>query len=361
MVEYNFLSDEWDSEPYPDYFYEWDEAMKEGRSPGFVDAEELCDIIDIYFEEDDIDNARYAVDYAFKLYPNDEDLVYDVLLLLNDYERWNDLLALAEKHKGVQQVWVDGHKLTALLHLGMEEDAFHCFRKMKIKYAAELDGLFVLYQAMGEALYEVDLFDACVDVMKEAIALMGQEPEWYWLQLHSYLAKEDKEKVMNHCLIIQHLRPLDGETWNRIAFIYKDVDETAKEIEAFEFAHLLGYKDPASYINLIYAYEKNGNLKKALENIDEYIPLQPDNYFVHLMAANISSQLENWQKSLLYINDAIKIKPELDSLYSYKANFLMAIGETQKAVKVLEEGILKTGDPEGELAKQLKNIIQNNS
>ena len=355
MFEYNFF-DEWEEEPYPDYFYEWDEARKDGRSPGFIDAEEICDIVDIYFEEEDIDNARFAIDYAFKLYPNDEDLVYDILLILNDYERWNDLLVLAEKYAYMPQVWADGHKLTALLHLGMEEDAFHFFRKMKSKYFADYDGLLVLYQAMGEALYEVDLYDACIDVMAEAIAMIGQEPELYWLQLHSYLALEDKDNVTELCQIIQQLRPLDGETWNRLAFVYKDIDDTAKEIEAFEFAHSLGYKDPASYINLIYAYEKNGNLKKALENIEEYIPLQPDNYFVHLMAANISSQLEDWQKSLLYINDAIKIKPELYSLYSYKANFLSAVGETQKAAKVLEEGIQETGDPDGELAKQLKSI-----
>ena len=355
MLEYNFF-EEWDDEPYPDYFYDWDEAIAEGRSPGFVDAEELCAIIDIYFEEEDIDNARYAIDYAFKLYPNDEDLVYDILLLLNDYERWNDLLSLAEKYADLPQVWADGHKLTALLHLGMEEDAFHFFRRMKNKYASDCEGLLVLYQAMGEALYEVDLYDACIDVMEEAIATIGQEPELYWMQLHSYSAIEDKDSVKELCLTIQKLRPLDGETWNRIAFAYKDIDETEKEIEAFEFAHSLGYKDPASYINLIYAYEKNGNLQKALENIEEYIPLQPDNYFVHLMAANISSQLENWQKSLSYINEAIKIKPDLDSLYSYKANFLTALGETQKAIKVLEEGIQKTGDPDGELAKQLNNI-----
>ena len=358
MFEYNFFN-EWEREPYPDYFDEWDEAIREGRSPGFVDAEELCDIIDIYFEEDDVDNARYAIDYALKLYPNDEDIIYDILLLLNDYERWNDLLVLAEKYADMPQVWADGHKLAALLHLGMEEDAFHFFRKMKNKHVADYESLFIFYQVMGEALYEVDLYDACIDVMEEAIEMMGQDPEFYWLQLQSYLAFDDNDNVADLCKTIQKLRPLDGETWNRLAFVYKDIDETAKEIEAFEFAHSLGYKDPASYINLIYAYEKNGNLKKALEYIEEYIPMQPDNYFVLLMAANISSQLDNWQKSLSYINDAINIKPELDSLYSYKANFLTAIGENQKAIKALEEGIQKTGDPEGELAKQIKSINQN--
>ncbi len=357
MVEYNFLSDdELESQFHPDYFYKWDAAIKEGRSPGYVDLIELCDIIDIYLEEDDPDNARYAIDYAFKLYPDDEELVYDILSLLNDYERWNDLLTMSEKYKNMPQVWADGHRLTALLHLGMEEDAFHFFRKMKNKHASDRDNLFILYQVMGEALYEVDLYDACIDVMEEAITIIGERPELYWLQLQSYLSLEDKDSVEELCQVIQNLKPLDGETWNRLAFIYKDIDETAKEIEAFEFAHSLGYKDPASYINLIYAYEKNGNLNKALEKIEEYIPLQPDNYFVYLMAANISSQTENWQKALSYINEAIKIKPELDSLYSYKASFLSSLGEDQKAIKVLEEGIQKTGDPQGELAKQLKNI-----
>ncbi|MDR2804018.1 MAG: hypothetical protein LBB85_00020, partial [Dysgonamonadaceae bacterium] len=146
-LEYNDSPEE----PYPDYFYEWDEALSGNQNVRFLEEDELSEIIEIYLHEGEFPKAKQTIEYALKFHPNNEDLVYDILLLLNDYELWNDLLTLVEHYPDTSEVWIDGHKIAALLHLGMEEDAFMVFRKAKRKYEKDTIELAFIYEVMGQS------------------------------------------------------------------------------------------------------------------------------------------------------------------------------------------------------------------
>jgi len=346
----------------PDFFLAWDDALDNGQTPGYYEVEELCEIVDIYISEGKTYKAKKTIDYAFKFYPDNEDLIYETLLLLNDYEMWNDVLELAERYNSVNQIWPDGHKLTALLHLGMEEDAFLFFRKLKTKYADDEENLSIIYQAMAEALHEVDLYDASIDVLKEAIELITEKNiDFWWLQLQNYAALKDRESVKDEIFEIsrqiQKLGALDIETWCRLGNVYKEIDETEKAIEAFEFAQSLGPIDSNDLMSMIYAYDRNGNANKALEKIDEYLTRHSDSTVVLLLGANHCAQMQDWEKALNYVTKAIDLLPEMDSLYIYQADFLARLGEFKKALTSLEEGIKKTGDKEGTLANKLETLI----
>jgi tetratricopeptide (TPR) repeat protein len=350
----NFYEDE--EESYPDFFIEWDNAVRKGKSPGYYEPEELTEIIEIYLAENDQKKANHAIEHALKLYMADEDLLYEILLLLNDYEQWNDLLALCEQYKKTADVWGDGHKLTALLHLGMEEDAFHFFATLKNKYAEDDEALNIVYQAMGEALIEMDLFESSVEVIREAIDIMGEDIDFYWLQLQSFASMNDKDEVTKLADKIQKIDPLNAESWYRLGVAFQEIDDWEKAIDSFEYAHSLNSTSRNNMMSLVYAYEKNGNYHKALEKIKEFLNLYPDNYVVSILASKICSQVENWEEALKYINDAIKLVPAMESLYLYKSSFFLHLEEYKKAKLALEEGIERTDDSEGDLTKELSRL-----
>ncbi|GHT75217.1 hypothetical protein AGMMS50262_09870 [Bacteroidia bacterium] len=340
-------------EPLPDFFYEWDEAITQNRTPRFFETEEFSEIIEIYLDYNENEKAKQTINYALRLHPSDEDLIYDILLMLNEFELWNDLLVLAGRYESLSEVWADGHKLTALLHLGMEEDAFLFFKKAIKKYENDKESLTIIYQAMSEALIEVDLFDASVDVISEAIVRLGEQPDLYWLKLHGYKSMELKEEAMAMAHKIETLAPLDATSWHNLGIFYSEVDENEKAIEAYEFAESLGFEKGINHLNLINAYEKNNNPIKALEKANDYLLDYPENYVVNIMAANLSSQMEHWEEAIRYVDDALRVVPEMDALYLYKSSFFLNLGEQKKAILVLKEGIRETDDPEGDLKKQL--------
>jgi tetratricopeptide (TPR) repeat protein len=348
--------DDTSQEVYPDFFYEWDDSLSKNAAVRFCDADELSEIIEIYLNEGEISKAKQTIQHALRFHPDNEDLIYDILLLLNDFELWNDLLVLAEQYKDMPEVWADGHRISALLHLGMEEDAFLFFQKMKRKYEKDATNRSVIYQAMCEALQEVDLYDAAINVIDEAIEMMGDTSDFYWLKLQSYLALGMKEKALNLSNIIEHLDPMDGDAWHRLGTVYLELEEMDKAIDAFEFSESLGYKKQRNYLNLITAYERNGNLLKALEKAKEYLYLYPQNYMINVLAANLCAEMRMWEEALAYVDAALEMMPEIDSLYLYKSNFFINLGEQKKAISTLEEGIKQTLDKQGDLKKELEKL-----
>jgi len=348
-----------DYEDFPDFFENFNDSLQKGISPGYYDPDELCEIAEIYFVEGQWEEGKYAINYALKIYPENEDMIYDLLLVLSDFEQWNDLLTLSEKYSHVFDVWPDAYKLTSLLHLGMEEDTFQYFKKLKSKYAGNKENLSLIYQAMAESLCEVDLYDASIEVIEEIIPVVGQDIDLLWSEIQAFTALEDRENVIRLGSIIQQLKPMDAENWTRLGNIYREINEINKSIEAYEFAQSLGIKDPEILLSLIYTYERNGNYAKALQKADEYLSKYPDSYLVNLLAINICLQIENWSEGLKYIENAIKLEPQIEFLYLYKCKFYLRQGENIKAIKALEEGINKIPEHSGDLKKQLKKLKKN--
>jgi len=353
---YSYSEDEAD-ESYPNFFLEWDKAVSLGKKPGFYEPEELTEIIEIYIINNEIKRAKQAINYALRIYLDDDELLYEILLLLNDYERWNDLLALCDQlRKDESDIWIDGHRLTALLHLGMEDESFLFFRKLKMKYAENKEDLSIIYQAMGEALCEVDLFDSTIEVIQEAINNLNENINFYWLQLQCYVSLNYKDEVLELAEVIQKLNPLDAETWYRLGLCFQDIDDKEKAIDAFEYAQSLGYDPEEILMNLIYIYDKNKNFNKALEKAKEYLNLYPDSYVINMMAAKLNSRMENWSDALIYVDEVLKLTPEEESLYLYKSNFLLRLEEYKKAKLALIEGLKNTKDSKGYLSRKLSRL-----
>jgi len=352
---YNFSDNEAD-ESYPDFFLEWDSAVSSGNKPGFYEPEELTEIIEIYIINNQIKRARHAINYALRIYSDDEELLYEILLLLNDYEQWNDLLPICEEHKNECDIWVDCHRLTALLHLGMEDEAFLLFKKSKPKYSEDKDEISILYQAMGEALCEVDLFDSSIEIIQEAINTLEMDINFYWLQLPCYISLESKEKVLELAEIIQKMDPLNSVTWFRLGIAFQEIGDSEKAIEAFEYAQSLGDDSEEVLINMIFTYDKNKNFNKALEKAKEFLNLHPDSYVITMMAAKLNSLMENWGEAVKYVDEALKITPQVESLYLYKSNFLIHLEEYKKAKSALMEGLMNTKDSKGFLSRKLSKL-----
>ena len=352
---FNNLDDD-SNESYPNYFLEWDQAVSSGKKPGFYEHEELIEIIEIYIINGQYKRAKHAINYGLRIYLDNDDFIYEILLLLNDYERWNDLLTICDQLKEEADVWIDGHRLTALLHLGMEDESFLFFRKLLTKYADNKDDLSIIYQAMGEALCDVDLYDSSIEVIREAIGILDEDINFYWLQMQCYVALGYRQEALKLAEVIQKTDPLDADTWYRLGISFQEIDDKEKAIEAFEYAQSLGYNPEEILMNLMYVYNKNKNFNKALEKVKEYLILYPDSYIINMLAVKLNSRMKNWSDAIKHIDEAIKLTPDIESLYLYKSSFFLHLEEFKKAKLALIDGLINTKDTEGYLSRKLSRL-----
>ncbi|MDR0428379.1 MAG: tetratricopeptide repeat protein [Dysgonamonadaceae bacterium] len=366
MFEYDDLSDwndyfggeeEENLDYYPDFFHEWNEALNKGLSPRFAGTDEICEILDIYLRRSKVTEFRKTIDRALKFHPDSNKLISGIMFLLNDFKRWNELFSLLEKYKDISNnVEKEGYRLTALLHLGMEEDAFSLFRQLKKKYRHDKENLFIIYRVMGEALNENDLFNASTKVIEEAMLIFKPSKQLYWILLYAYSSLGMKEKTEEIAELVERLSPLSKETWYEIGTHYIEIDDKERAIEAFEFSKSLGNVNPELFSDLIYAYKDNNNLLKAFETTKDYLLLRSDQHLVYIMAVDLASELQLWDESLDLLAKAIKIRPQMEALYLFKSDILIRLNEYKKAMLTIQEGIGNTKDEDGDLKRELKKL-----
>lgn len=346
-----------EEDEYPDFFLKWDKAVKSGQHPGLFSEEELREIIEYYIIIYNMKRAWEAIDYALNIHKNDEYMVYFILDTFKDFKLWSDQLKLTSRYKNSPDYEIHKSKIDALLHLGMEEEAFLAFRQVKQLFAQDKDALYTLYYTMGEALYDIGLHESSIHVIQEAIDLLGEDVEWYWLQIDSYIAIDDNEKVIALTEKIASAFPFDSEVWHRIGFCYYDADEYERAIQAFEFADnldILNHRQ--NLVGLIKAYEKNGNTDIALEKVKEFLYLYPDKYNINLLAASLAAELKDWEGAIKFLNKLIEKEPENQAYYLYRSAYYINMGEYKKAKLTLEQGIANARGTSVQLSEQLNNL-----
>jgi tetratricopeptide (TPR) repeat protein len=238
----------------------------------------------------------------------------------------------------------------------MEDESFILLKKLKVKFANNKEDLSIIYQAMGEALCDVDLFESSIEVIQEAINNLEEDINFYWLQLQCYVSLNCKKEVAELAEVIQKLNPLDALMWHRLGLSFQEIGDNERAIEAFEYAQSLGHEPEEILLNLVYIYEKNKNFSKALEKAKEYLEIYPESYVINVMAAKLNSDIENWNDALKHTEVALKFTPYVESLYLYKCNFLLHLEEYKKAKLALLDGLKNTKDSQGILAKKLSKL-----
>jgi tetratricopeptide (TPR) repeat protein len=227
---------------------------------------------------------------------------------------------------------------------------------LKIKYREDKEDLSVIYQAIGEALYDMDLFESAIEITQEAINTLDEDIDFYWVQLDCYVSLKNKRKVRKLADVIQKLSPLDPEAWYRLGVALEEIKIFGKSIEAFEYARSLGNNSKELLMNLMYVYDQNKNYGKALEKAREFLALYPDSYLINMMAVNICTSMKNWGEAVKFIDDTLKLTPDMELLYMYKSTFLIQLDEYKKAKLALMEGLKNTEDKDGELSKRLSKF-----
>ncbi|MDL2224358.1 hypothetical protein LJB92_03485 [Bacteroidales bacterium OttesenSCG-928-M06] len=343
---------------YPDFYYPWNEALEEGINPGFLDADTLIMLLDIYYEDHDKYGLKDSIPYMLKFHPDNIDLIEEILYYLNEFEDWFDLYRLTEQYLHLKDTaYPQIYKLSAMLHLGMEEEAFHSFRQLKKEYKNDKENLPLIYQIMGDALNEIQHHEAALQIANEALITIGLRTEFYWIQLSAYMSLEETEDAIRLAEKIEKLSPLDKNTWFELGKAYIELQKLDKAIDAFEFTITLGGKSIDLFMNLIRMYEANGNDMKALETAKTAIEIRPDYHDMFLMAIHISMRLGLFTEVLETIDKALVIDTEIkDVLYMYKGEAFIEMEEYKKAIVALERGIEETGDERGFLTKQLEKL-----
>jgi tetratricopeptide (TPR) repeat protein len=347
---------------YPDFVYEWDEALVANRQPPrFFDSEEMCNMIAFYSNGGEEDKLKKTIAAARKVFPEDDEVLGDAMDALENCGLWNDLLLLSEPHTCQGNFYADSHFLYSLLHLGMEEEAFMAFTKMLAVYAED-EHLSAVYLAMGDALADVDLFRSSIEVVDEGIRLFPDSMDFYWINIESLWAIDEKEKALATADALAQMNAMDAKFWSQLGDLYNTMGEFDRAVEAFHFSESLGYDRNLNLLDLAKTYYESENYAKALESLETFANEQGDsapqqilaNTFIPLVAAEVCAKLGEWEKAIVHLDKSIAFSPNSELFYHSKAEALVHLNRNDEAISILEEGIRMCRDEDN----FLKNLLR---
>ena len=92
-------------------------------------------------------------------------------------------------------------------------------------------------------------------------------------------------------------------------------------------------------IRMAIELQKNGNLTEARSMYLEALQIEPDNHQIYKILSSLEHQSRNFDKSIKYIDEAIKFKKNLSELYSIKGFYLYTNNKEQEAKDFFEKAL----------------------
>lgn len=230
--------------------------------------------------------ATVAYKKFLELHPNDYDGMYNLGLTYYSLEKYDKATEYFEKCVNLKKD-EDGVKALALsyLTLGEEDKAIALADSIIDIPKIGLD----LYYTIAKVFENKNMSSKDFTLIEKAIELYAKiierDPDNFNTYLSTsicYAKKGDWENSVEFCKKAVEKNPKSYEATNQMGFVYYCLNETEKAIESYETAMKLKPEgDSKIYSNLAYAYEKNGDNKKAIKMFNQFISNFPDHPAIH--------------------------------------------------------------------------------
>lgn len=97
--------------------------------------------------------------------------------------------------------------------------------------------------------------------------------------------------------------------------------------------------DAITYYNQGYAFAKQGQYQQAIDEFNEAIHLQPDNFKAYNSRGSAYNNLGKSQRAVADYNEAIRLKPDYADAYHNRGAAYASIGQYQLAIEDFSEAI----------------------
>ena len=164
-----------------------------------------------------------------------------------------------------------------------------------------------------------------------------------------------------------------SEAWfnlGQVHFLNNQYDEA---IEAYDYALAINEKDSISLVQKAHAHFQLGHWEKAIEAYQEYVEIIPEKWQIWLFIGECYEKLEaligisicllemeQFQESMEYIHEALKISNEMADAWIYLAEAKIGLGEYEQALEAYHQAVsIDPKQPDSLLA--MGNIYMDNA
>lgn len=300
----------------------------------YFDTEELENIIDCYIVSEQLDRARIALDYAYRVHPDSIEIRCKEGKLLLIEGRYEDAIKVIEATPNND---VDYIAILAECYLRMYD-----FDKSKILFTQYLtqcdtDELPLIFVDIASLYNSHNQPEIALEFIENGIALFPDNND---ILIEKAFALEQLEQLEEAAKIFSHSldsNPYQPEIWGMLGSIFFRQNNFVDAIKSYDYTLAINPDDLSAKLQRAHCLFNLGLFEEAIAPYEEYISLKPDDEFVITFLAETYENINEWEKAQKLYRQAIEINNDIIEAWIGLASCQHSLGNLNEAYKTIQK------------------------
>lgn len=325
--------------------------LRAGRAHSYIDEEGFEKLIDYFDDQDQLNDALEASEYAINQFPYSSNLLIkraDVLIASRQYYPALECLQQVEVMDN-SDINLYILKTDALLALDRHVEAAELLHDALERFDGE-ERLELLFE-LSDVYDDYEDFDAVFDCLKMVLEMDPlNEEALYKICFWTDFTGRNEEGIKLHQQILDEY-PFSALAWFNLAAAYQGIKLYEKAIDAYQYAVAIDEKFDYAWRNMGDAYIRLRKYKDAIDVLSRVLELARPEDVIYEAIGHCYDKLKNFAQARIYYRKAVHLSPEDSQLHYKIAGTYMNEQRWESAIRNLKTALtVHRSQPEYNLA-----------
>ena len=300
----------------------------------YYDTDDLETIIDCYIAIDQLDKARIALDYAYRIHPTSTEIRCKegkLYLMEGAYEKAIETL------EAVEITEPDYIAILAECHLRM-----YNIKKSKELFSQYLtlcntNELAIIFTDIASLYNSHNQPELALEFIESGIALFPNDNNILTEKAFALEQLDQLEQAEELFTRILDSNPYQPEIWGMLGSILSRQSKFNDAIRAYDYTLAINPDDLSAKLQRAHCLFDLGKFEEAIEPYEDYLTINPTDEKVISLLAETYENIDQWETAKNLYTNAININKNLIEPWIGLATCLHSLGDIDEAYKTLKQ------------------------
>jgi tetratricopeptide (TPR) repeat protein len=324
------------------------EKMIENRQSGYFDSDEICDVIDYYFQWLNLSMATKAIAYGENNFPNDEEILIRKVRLLcyegNTREALKILNDMEQLYPDFAELYIE--RAHIYIQMALAEQALENYKK-SLALSEQKDDI---YFYMGSACTQIHRWEDAAFYFKKALMLNPDFEEALYPFCDAMIHLSRTEECITMLNKILDQRPFSFTAWFCMAQLYLYKEKYEEALDCLEYADAVEPEQPEAELlkcRCLLELKREEQAIKILTSLLSKEEISGQKGEILYLLGEAHEKKEDYQKALVYYNKSIQAEPSVADSWIGIGSVLMQLNRNLEARHYFTKAVeLEPHEPE---------------
>ena len=313
------------------------EGMLDFKGHYFFDSDDFEEIIDFYFERNNIRKAGQAINIALTQYPLNVTFLIRKAHLVNDQGKPEEALTILKDAEFLDPTNVDVIMSKAALYSKMKlyDKAIEEYQRA----LSDADNTDEIYSFIAFEYENLGNYDKAIEYLAKALKANPEYESALYEIGFCYEITHQLDNGIAYFTDFLNIYPYSKITWFCLGVLNNAKGTYEAAIDAYDFVIAIDETFSSAYFNKANAYANMNEYHKAIEQYQETFLFEDPEAMTYFYIGECYEELEDYQNALDHYLEAIRIDEYLSEGFMCVGNCYELLDKPKLAIKYMHKAI----------------------